>query len=226
MVLEVRYFGFILGGMAALFPLTSQAYVAIIYFRNLETGDRNIIVNARPGDRISLNWEYSSSFNEKWKEMSVCMDIEGSSIITDAVGANILSYIQTFHNSPSKPYTVFTYGPGVLRDDKNNPGNPIKPIVCNDGIYFRFNIDPSKPEALHGITTIAQFTVPLTAKAGESITFDRVNWINPAGLATGFIDGNNQRGQIKFSTLVIVPEPSILVAIGLIGAGYLRRRRR
>lgn len=222
--MKVRLFGLFLGCVALLCPLTADAYIATLYFRNLTTGDRNTLVMAHPGDKISINFDFSTAFSERWKELSVYLDLNGSSILNTTNATGILDYVETFLPSA---YTLFTYGPALVCDDSSNPANTARPLLTTSGIYFKINIDPAKTQAGIGLTRITEFTIPLTAKAGEKLQWGRLNQNDPISVSTRVVDKFNVRNLLQFNELQIVPEPSLApLLFGGLGFVALARRRR
>jgi hypothetical protein len=227
-VMVLRSLVFALSGLVSLFPAAAHAYIGILYFRNLETGERNYLTYAEPGDRISINFDFQTVFDEHWVELSGFLDISGSTVVNPAVASTIIDYIDAHHDIPVKPYTTFTYGPAPIYNNKFNPGDATKEFLTDSGIYFGFNIDKTDPASQTGIYKIAEFVVPLTAVPGETLAWDRLNRIPPDDVSTRLIDQVGRPDAMQYNTLKIVPEPSVVagLVIALCALVALRRRRR
>lgn len=223
-----RLVGFCLGGLAVLTPFCAHAYLADLYFRNLETGVRSFVTPVQPGDRVAISFDFSTASNEAWTEMSGFIDFEGSSIVTWAIAQQIVQYIRDFHDIPGLPYTTFVYGPGEVRNDKLNPGRQSASFITSAGIYWRMNIDPNEYQAKHGFNRIAEFTVPLDAQVGETLEFGRRNLLGTNDVSSRIIDSENRRDGLQFNRIVVVPEPAAVTGllIGVWALAALGRRKR
>ncbi|MEP0765273.1 MAG: PEP-CTERM sorting domain-containing protein [Fimbriimonadia bacterium] len=225
-----RLVGLCLGGLAVLIPVSAHAYLADLYFRNLETGVRSFVTPVRPGDRVAISFDFSTSPDENlaWTELSGFINFQGSSVVTWAVAQQIVQYIRDFHDIPSLPYSTFVYGPGEVRNDKNDPGRQSATFITSAGLYWRMNIDPNEFQAKHGFNRIAEFTVPLDAQVGETLEFGRRNLLGTNDVSSRIIDSVNRRDGLQFNRIIIVPEPAAVIGlfIGVWAVAALGRRKR
>jgi hypothetical protein len=218
-------FATVLVGMVTLLPTQSDAYIGILYFRNLETGERNKVVTVHPGDRIQVGLDFFTNTGEKWKELSIFLDEVGSSIITDATAADILNDVDVFFSGPVA-YQSFTYGPATVYNSRKNPGDITKSKITDRGIYLRVTVDQANVYAQTGISNLFDFTVPLTATPGESLHWGRTNMPFPNDVSTRLLDAAGGRTYLQFNSLLVVPEPAAIAGLAIALAGFARLRRR
>ena len=223
-----RLVGLCLGGLIVLMPVSTHAYLADLYFRNLETGARSFVTPVKPGDRVAISFDFSTGLGEAWTELSGFINFQGSSVVTWAVAQQIVQYIRAFHDVPSLPYTTFVYGPGEIRNDKYDPGRQSAAFITSAGLYWRMNINPNELQARHGINRIAEFTVPMTAQVGETLEFGRRNLLGTNDVSSRIIDFNNRRDGLQFNRIIVVPEPAGVAGllVGISAFAALGRRKR